>query len=358
MSAASRADAASAPPPEQPMKAAAQQLMQKCASLELKLQTEAARYTELETALHREQDNHKEAIDSLSLQQRKIKELQQARSKLIEDLDRTEGQLRRQINETEQVQLKYDKLKGSRQTVGDQVTEQTEQINALKAENEELRAKVEAALRERDRQTADAHAATEAAESRTATAAFRQLWGRMNKEIPSLFSDTHVPDHETFERACDALVEFVRVFATLERHVHQMLHDLRQVGEEGDKLNRFYILLTKNPGLVDTLADYLIRGRRKGNFANLVRAMQAWMRAFASGMYKVIVKSPTVIAAELNYRSWPMTRGRFETEEASIGKYFKESVHRSAPEKLGTQFRKHAANEAYEDYNALIRRQK
>ena len=333
-----------------------QELLQKCAGLDLKLQTEVARYAELETALRREQDNHKEAIESLSLQQQKIKELQEGRAKLMEDLTRVENQLRLQLNETEQVQLKYEKLKSSRSTVGDQITEQTEQINALKAENEQLRTQVEATLRDRDRKTADAQAETEAAEGRTAEAAFRLLWGRMNKELPTLFVETHVPNLETFERSCDALVEFVRVFATLERHVHQMLRDLRQVGEEGDKLNRFHILLTKNPGLVETLGDHLISGKRKGNYANLLRAVQAWARAFGTGLYKVIVKSPTVIGNELNYRSWPVSRGRFETEEASIGKYFKETVHRNTPDKLGNQFRKHAANEAYEDYNALMRR--
>ena len=85
-----------------------QALLQRCAGLDLKLQTEVARYAELETALRREQDNHKEAIESLSLQQQKIKDSRRGRAKLMEDFTRVENQLRLQINETEQVQLKYE----------------------------------------------------------------------------------------------------------------------------------------------------------------------------------------------------------------------------------------------------------
>ena len=198
----------------------------------------------MEAILRREQADHQEAIQSLSLQQKQLKELQQTRTKLLEDVSRTEAQLRLQITETEQVHLKYDKLKSSRGEVGDHVTEQTEKINTLEAENEKLKAQVEAALRQRDRETAGAQEQVEEAKGRTATAAFQHLWTRMNKEVPDIFLDTHVPNTQTFERASDALVEFIRVFATLEQHVHQLLRDLRRVGAEDDKLNRFYIILT------------------------------------------------------------------------------------------------------------------
>ena len=332
-----------------------QGLMEKCAGLELKLKSEAARYGELEAALRREQENHAEAVQSLSLQQKKIKELQGTRSQLMEDLSRTEAQLRLQITETEQVQQKYEKLKSSRASVGDQVTGQTEQINDLKAENARLREEYEALLREREKKAAHAEAAAEEAESRTAETALGQIWARLHDEVPTVFLETHAANAATFERVGDATVEMLRVFAALERHVHGLLRDLRQVGEQDDKLNRFYIILTKNPGLADTLRDYLVSGQRKGNFANLLRAIQAWARAFATGMYKVVVKSPSLMGNELNYRSWSLNRGRFETEEAAIGRYYRETAQRTIPEKLGTEFRKHAADEAYEDYNNLMR---
>lgn len=350
------AEAAPAASTEEPPKGAVQQWMRKCAGLELQLKTEAARLADVEAGLRREQADHREATQSLALQQKQLKELQETRTRLLEDVSRTEAQLRLQITETEQAQLKYDKLKSSRGEIGDHVTEQTEKINVLEAENEQLKAQVEAALRERDRDTAGAKEKVVDAEGRTAQAAFQQLWTRMNKEVPDIFLGTHVPNTQTFERASDALVEFIRVFATLEQHVHQLLRDLRRVGAEDDKLNRFYIVLTKNPGMVETLRDYLASGKRKGNFANLLRAVQAWARAFASGVYKVIVKSPALISNELNYRSWPIKLGW--GEEANIGKHFKETVHRAAPENIGTELRKQAGDMAYEDYNTLMKRQR
>jgi hypothetical protein len=142
----------------------------------------------------------------------------------------------------------------------------------------------------------------------------------------------------------------------LELHVHRLLRDLRQVSDRNDKLNHFYIIFTKNPGLLDTLKDFLAHENRRGNFVNLLRAQQAWARAFATGTYKTIVRSPAVIADELNYKSWPLKTGFTKTEDAALGEYFKATVQKSVPEKLGTLFRKQAAETAYEDYDALMKR--
>lgn len=332
-----------------------QDLLQERAALRLKLQSEAARYSDLESAHRREQSNHKEAIESLGLQQKKIKELQESRSQLLEDLSRVEAQLRRQINDTEQWQLRYEKLKGSRGAIGDQVTGQAEQINALRAENEELRAQIEATRKDRDRQTADAEAAARTAEGKTADAAFQQLWQKMAKEAPTVFLETHVPNMQTFSRLCDAMVEFVRAFGALEGHVHEKLRDLRQVGDESDRLNRFYLMLRKT-GLQPTLCEYLSSGRGKGNFTNLLRAIQAWSRAFGTGLYKVIVQSPAVIAEELNWRKWPIkTGGVFGNEDVAIGRHFKETAQRNVPDVVGNRLRKQAGEMSHEDYNSLMR---
>ncbi|GAG49430.1 unnamed protein product, partial [marine sediment metagenome] len=104
--------------------------------------------------------------------------------------------------------------------------------------------------------------------------------------------------------------------------------------------------------------DYLSSGKRKGNFCNLLRAQQVWARAFGSGAYKAIVRSPVLIGEELNYRSWPVETGVFVTEDVAVGKFFKEKVYKEAPEKVGTTLRRHAADMAYEDYNNLMKRQR
>ena len=78
-------------------------------------------------------------------------------------------------------------------------------------------------------------------------------------------------------------------------------------------------------------------------------------RAFASGPYKAIVRSPVTIADEMNYRNWPLKTGFTRGEEAAIGEYYKQTALKTIPEKLGTLFRKQAADMAYEDYNNLMR---
>ena len=241
--------------------------------------------------------------------------------------------------------------------MGDQATEQAEQINALKADNDRLRQELETALKKRDQDVSLARDAAGAAEDASADAAFGRLWKRMQTEIPEVFTETHVPTEKTFEQCCDALVEFLRTLATLELHVHHLLRDLRQVSDKNDQLNRFYIMFTKNAGLTETLKDFLVSGRKKGNFTNLLRAQQAWARAFASGAYKAVVRSPVTIADELNYKSWPIKAGFTKTEEAAIGEYYKTTAQKTIPEKLGTLFRKQIADMAYEDYNDLMRRQ-
>lgn len=334
----------------------AAEVMKQRAGLELRLKTLEQQKSEIEQALHKEQRDHREAVETLLLQQAKLTELREERTKLLADVSRLESKLRLQIGETEQEKLKHDKLKASRRTVGDQAAEQTEQITALGNENERLKTELAAALKERDRDVASADVAVSRAEHGRAQSAFQRLWRRMRVEVPEVFVETIVPDERTFELLCDALVEFLRTQAVLELHVHHLLRDLRQVSDKSDKLNHFYIMFTKNPGLLEALTEYLVSGKRKGNFANLLRAHQAWTRAFASGPYKVIVRSPSTIADELNYKSWPLKTGFTKTEDAAIGEYFKQTAQKTIPEKLGTAFRKQAAEMAYEDYNDLMKR--
>jgi DNA repair exonuclease SbcCD ATPase subunit len=284
--------AVAAAPGEGPSKTSAGELLRERASLQLRLQAEEEKRKEVEQARAHAQKEHREAIEALALQQRRVKELQADRTNLLSEISGLESKLRVQVNATEQAELKYEKLKASRQVMGDQATEQAEQINALKAENGQLKRQLEAVLQERDRDVAGAKGVAEQAEEARAEVAFQRLWARMRAEVPEVFVETHVPTEKTFEELCDALVEFLRTFVVLELHVHHLLRDLRQVSEKSDKLNHFYIMLTKNPGLVETLRDYLVTGKRKGNFMNLLRAHQAWVRAFASGTYGSRPASP------------------------------------------------------------------
>lgn len=188
------------------------------------------------------------------------------------------------------------------------------------------------------------------------SAALREIWEQLRTVAPEVFVESHQPTRETFAHLGEALAELLASALLTEAHVHQMLRDLRQVSDEQDKLNHFYILLTKNPGLTQTLRDFVVGGRRMGNFTNLLRSQQAWSRALASGLYKLVVSSPTLIADVLNPKLWQLKRGALETEDAAVGRYFRENVSKTAPEALGTQFRQKAGDLSYDDYNDLMRR--
>ncbi len=335
----------------------AQDAMRQKASLELKLAAEVDKLRGAEAALRREQDDHKQAMESLALQQKRIKELQDERAQLLSNLSELESKLRLQISETEQANLKFDKLKTSRQLMGDQATEQLSQINALREENERLRQQMEAMLRERDRKVETAQAAAQEAQSETADSAFGRVWSRLRAAAPEVFLETHVANEKSFERLADVVVDMLRAFVVMEMHVHQLLKDLRQVGAEGDKLSHFYMMLTKNPGVLDTMRNFLVTGKGGGNLTNLLRAEQAWTRAFSSGMYKALaVRSPAILSELMNPRSWPIKTSFTTSEEAAVGKYYKETAYKSLPEKAASELRKHAADMAYEDYNELMKR--
>lgn len=332
------------------------ELLKARAALELKLQSETDQRTEVEKMLAEQQQKHRQAQETLALQQRKLREMQEERSGLLGNISQLEAQLRREINEKEQINLKLQKVTSTRQTMSDQASEHAEQINRLEAENEKLRVQLEQALRTRDKEVSVAREEIAEAKEGTSEALMQALWQRLHKAVPEVFIDTHVPTTRTFENLADSYTEMLRTVAVLERHVHQVLKDLRQVGQQNDKLNHFYIMFTKNPGLLETLRDYLTTGKRRGNYVNLLRAQQTWARAFATGLYKVIVRSPVMIGEELNCKNWPIKTGFTVSEEAAIGKYFKEKACKEAPEKLGTRFRRAAAEMVYEDYDDLMKR--
>lgn len=333
-----------------------QELMRVRASLELRLAAEADKIKDREAALEREKREHAEARETLQLQRNKLKELEGDRARLLNEIGELERKLRLQINETESVQLQFDKLKASRQAGAEVATEQIEQINDLKGENERLRAELEQARQQRDERVLEAQEQVRTAEGDSASTAYQRLWAQMREEAPEVFIETHVATHETMERVCDAFVDCVRAFAVIELHVKNYLKDLRQTSEQNDKLNTFYLQVARMPGLLPHLTEYLSSGRSKGNFKNLLRFHQVWARAFTSGLYKLLVRLPSLVADELNPRNWKDLKTGWGSEDAAIGKHFREVILKSLPDRLGTQFRKEAGDLAYSDYNDLFKR--
>lgn len=336
-----------APPPE---------ALRQRASLELKLQTEADRARELAEQLAAARRDHAEAVQALDLQQKRIKELQDERHRLLADVQQLESKLRVQINETEQAAVRYEKLRSSRESVSEQSILATERINALQAEVAQLKGELEQTRQKRDEQVAGVQAVAQRAEANTAEAVFGDLWAAMQKELPEVFTQTHVPTRRTFDQLCDVFVELLRTMNTLELHVLHLLRDLRQVSETSDRLNQFHIMFSKSPRLADALRDLLATGKGRSNFSNLLKAHQVWARAFATGLHKAIIRTPMVLADELNFKRWPLPQAMLLTEEARVGKYFKETAMKTIPDRLGTLLKKQAADMAYEDYDDLIKR--
>jgi len=183
------------------------------------------------------------------------------------------------------------------------------------------------------------------------------LWAALSAQLPDVFPPDQRPDAETLQRLGESVAEMTRAMLLLEAHVHHMLGDLRRVSEPGDPLNHFHVTLSENPGLAVVLRDFILKGRReKGNFVNLLRAVQAWSRAFGSGLRKVLIRSPGIIGEELDARQWPLSASMLLTEDAKVGRYLRETGAKAIPEKLGTRFHHEAGKHAYEDYVDIMRR--
>lgn len=333
----------------------AARLMRDRAALELQQKTDTARIAELEAALARERDEHRQAIESLGLQQRKLKALQEERDKLLADLSEQDARLRRQINETEQLTGRLEKLKASRQSVSDQATDAVEENNKLREENAALRQAVEDARQERDSAVARARAEVALAEGNTADAAYQKLWLRLRTDVPEVFRATHIPTPETFERVCDLLVHLIRVFAFVEIGVLQKLNELKDVADPNDPVTAFLVRLKRLP-LAGSLDRFLAVGDNRADMRQLVFSLQAWAEAVGTGLYKAVVRSAEMVRDQINPRSWPLPREGLT--DAAIGKYLRDVGIQAISDRLGTDLRRIAADLAHQDYEFLIQRRK
>ncbi len=326
------------------------------AALELKLEESRVRISELAARLSLEEKARAEAEQTLALQQRQLRELKEDRRRLTEENERVERLAREQTAAAEQAAARYAQLKAGRQEVSEAALAHVETAQALQAENARLRAELEQVQQERDARLSQAAGVVEAAQADTADAVLAELWSLWVRELPEVFADTHKPTRQTFEQLGTVFLESVRVFAAIELHVRQMLKELRQLDDETFKLNHAYMMLSKTPPLQDLLREYLDTGRKKCDLFQMLRGLQAWARGLAGGLQKAIIKAPELIADELNYNKWPSKAGWTTSGDAALAKYFKETVQKTAPDKLGTLLRKLAGELAYEDYNTLVKR--
>jgi hypothetical protein len=215
-----------------------------------------------------------------------------------------------------------------------------------------LRRRLEDTLQERDRATDNARRNVADALSRTADAAYAALWSRLNASLPDVFSDTHVPTRETFERLADAIVTMFRLATYQERCVLQKLYELKDVTQQNDPLFGFLTML-KRISLVSAAREFIAGGRNPEGFDRLMRSHQAWAEALATGLYKLIVRSPDLIRDEINPRTWPLKSPA--APDADVGRYLRQTGMQAIPDKLGTQFRRLAGQLAHQDYEFIIR---
>ena len=332
----------------------AAQALRERASLQLQLAERAERIRTLEGELRRKSDEHAQAMQTMAGQQQRAKELTDERSRLLAEVGELESKLRLQINLTEQCELKYRKLQSSRQQAGDHAVGQMERVQALEQELERARAEIEQFRQRGDSELKQARQSAADASENTADAAFSRLWAAMGQDFGELFVPTHVPHEETFGRLGNAVIEFLQVLCNLEAHVHGMLKDLRQVAVQNDPLAHFYNVLTKSPRLVDMLRDFLVTGRGRRNFADLLRAHYVWSVAFTTGLNKAVIRSDVLAARELNPRDWPLEKSMLSTQDHMLGKYYREVALKAIPEKLATELKKIAASMAYDDYRDMM----
>lgn len=324
------------------------------AAVELELEAARREIEELRRQHQQEIRHRQDAEETLTRQRTRVQELEGQRGKLLADIARLEDDLRKTENARAHIESQFEQLKLSRQSATVETVRQTERVNALESELAALRAALEAAEKQQHATAAVATARVAAADAQTEGAAFAALWADLAKAHPQIFVETHAPPRETFARVGLLLSDLLHGAVELEGHVRQMLHDLRQVDVPEDKLTKFHLLLTRNPRLADTLRDFLLTGRQKGNFQQLLQTLLSWSRGFSVGMYKLVVLSPAILQEEMNPRGWPV-KGLISMD-AALGKYYKDKASRELPEKIGTILRRRAADMSYEEYAALLKR--
>lgn len=325
------------------------------ASLELKLATETEKTRVAESALRKLEADHKEAMETLATQQRRIRELTEERGKLAAQASENEAKLRLQMNETEQMLLKLERSKSSQRHVGQQATEQTERITALEQEVRQARERVEQALRERDAGFSQAAEQVRAAREQSVEGMLARRWAALRLDSPALFLETHTPTPETFERTGRAAAHLGHELRVVEHEVMSRLKELRATGDVHNRASQLYLRLTEQPGLEDTLRAFLGGTRAEGFLVARARAVQALACAILHGLYAAVVRSRELLADAMNYRTWSVRGGLTLSEDAAIGRYYRETAQREIPDRVGTTLRKLAAEEATTRFEELLR---
>lgn len=325
-----------------------ERLMKERAALQLQLQTVAEGQSDVQGQLKREQANHAEAQATLGLQRKKLKELEDDRRSLLQRIDESDTKLRQQVNETETIKLQFERLKSERANVSSVATGQAEEATRLRDEVTRLKAELEQARKERAYVATAAQQEVVAAEEKTADAAFVRLWEKLSKEFPDIFLATHVANERTFANVTDALLELVRTFLLLEANMLGYLKKIRNPADPQCPISQLYNQFQKTP-LVQLLRDFVNANRSFVNFRNIVRVIQAWSCAFASGFDAVIERASFSISDELRKREWPVKR------DSALGKQLFEAFRESG-EQLGTLLRLQRGQEAYKEYKSLVNR--
>ncbi|MBI5865730.1 MAG: hypothetical protein HZB38_14720 [Planctomycetes bacterium] len=321
------------------------------AAVELQLQAAQSRLEAAETENRRAESERQELQRSLGLLRNRNRELEQERDTLRTRVNELDLKAQRLENAAEDAQLQLTRLRSTRQSVSESAIAVTEEMNLLKSENETLRRRIEEALQARDRTMRESASELSDARGRTADAAFGRVWERLSAAMPDVFPDTHVPTHDTFERLADALVVLLRLSTFQEQCVLQKLYELRDVSQQNDPMFGFLTML-KRSSLAAATREYVARGRERAPFAQLLRAHQAWAEAIATGLYKLVVRAPSLIADAINPRSWPIGP---TAADAAVGQYLRKDGVRVISDQLGTEFRREAARQAAQDYEFNIR---
>lgn len=332
--------------------ATAESMKQK-AVLELKLAKETDRAKTLEQSLAAQADDYREAVSSLTLQQKRLKEVQDERTNLLAKVSDLESKLRAQTNETELLVGKLDRLATSQRAVGMAATEQMQRIQALEAEIVELKKLLEATRRERDAALSGEDVQLAAIRARSYEGVSEAMWARRSKIDPDVFADTHTPTVATLERMADAILDLTRAMQVLEEECIHRVRDLRFVADSDHPLNSIYMTLHNRPKLDHVVRMHLIGRTEPAELTAAVREIHALMRGLLNGCYVAIVRSREIAADELNYRKWPARPGLTRGEEAAIGQHFRDVASIEVPDRLGTALRRLAGLRAAEDYAQL-----
>jgi hypothetical protein len=326
------------------------------ASLENQLAGERERLQAAQQALKKEQEDHRQAVESNRLLREQLKQVRDQHDALLARSEKQDADVRREQNERQQVEVELHSLRAKRGETAETGLAQTGRINELEMQILRLHDELDRAHRERDTfaNQARSHAATAA--SGSADTVFAELWSQMRSgpnALPEVFAETHVPNRKTFERLCEVFTYLIHIFLSIEENTKAQLGATRNAADAGDRTNDLFRQLEKTKSISVRLCEQLagVPGA-DAPFRQRVKVVYCAILSLAKGLQNVIARSSEVARGKLSVSGWGIGPN---PNERAVGEHYRKEVQRTAPDEILSELKKSMGKEVYDRYEVMVR---